>query len=197
MRRALALAVLLGGCYMQGGLGVAPGQATLHGSIGLIALLGDRGSVRAGAGGGLGPYKGGAETGTISTYPLSLGADVPALSSGQNSLVATVDVQPPISGRLHTPDFDTSEKARTMRGYAGVGYRHVWWQERKNPDGGSGPSRPVGAITTSLGPELWYTASAYHSTSTRVGGAFSLMIEVRATALGEMFDCLGSKHGCE
>lgn len=196
MRRALGLLFLLGGCYMQGGLGVAPGQATLHGSMGFVAHFGGAASVHVGAGGGLGPYKGGAETGTVSTHPLSVGGEVTVLASGQNSLVATVDVQPPLTGRLHTPDFDTSEKAHTTRGYAGVGYHHVWWQEPKTPDGGSGVSRPVGAITVELGPEMWRTTSDYHPSSTRFGGAFSLTIEVRATLLGEAFECLGSKHGC-
>ena len=192
--RCLLLVGLLGGCYMQGGLGAAPGQATLHGSMGLIGHFGEVASVRAGAGGGIGPYKGGTESGSLSTKPIAIGAEATLVASGRRSLVVTADVQPPFQGRLHIPNFDSSEKATTMRAYLGVGYHHVWSQEPKNSNG---PSRPVAAITTALGPELWYARDDVHATSTRFGGAFSLMLEMRATLIGEMFDCLGAKNGCD
>lgn len=195
MGRLLLVVTLLGGCYMEGGLGAAaPGQATLHGSMGFIGHFGETESVHAGAGGGLGPYAAGGETGSISTQPVVIGAEATILASGRSSLVAATDLQPPIHGRLHTPDWDSSEKASTMRAYLAVGYHHVWWQE---PKSSSGPSRPVAAITTALGPELWYTGSDLHATSTKLGGAFSLAFEIRATLIGEMFDCLADKHGCE
>lgn len=183
---------------MEGGIGAGAGGATLHGGVGLIAHFGAAGSVRAGAGGGIGPYQPSTgETGALTVLPVMFGGEARIVGSTRDSLVATVDVEIPVSGHLHIPDFEQSESATTFRGFAGPGYHHDWWQVPKGR-GSDGAERIAAGITTSLGAELWYGASksALRESSTRVGIAFSVMLEMRAWLLGELFECLGDDD-CE
>ena len=195
MLRGLVL-LALGGCYMEAGLGAGARGATGHGSIGLIVHLGERASLRAGAGGAIGPYRPSTgEGGALTTYPVSLGGEARIVGTRRDSLVVSVDADLPV-GHLHVPDFDSSEPATTFRVLAGLGYHHDWWQA---PKIGSAEPRIAGGITTALGVELWYgdSKSAAREAATTFTGAFSVMIELRAWLLGELFECASAKHGCD
>jgi hypothetical protein len=188
----------LGGCYMEAGLGGTRGGATGHGSIGLIAHFGASGSVRAGAGGGIGPFRPSTgETGALTVNPVAFGGEVRIVGGKRDSLVAAVDAEIPALGHLHVPDFDHSEPATTFRGFIGPGYHHDWWQMPKQ--GAERTERIAAGVTTSLGAELWYgdSKSALRDSSLSVGLAFSVMLEMRAWLLGELFECLSAKHGCD
>ncbi len=190
----------LGGCYAEGGLGAASGGATIHGSMGLIVHFGESANVRAGVGGALGPYRPSTgEDGTQTTLPVAVGGEVRIVGSRFDSLVASFDVNLPVTGTLHVPDYDSSEPATTLRGFAGLGYHHDWSQAPKRRDGPDTEPRVAAAITTALGAELWYgdSKSAARESAIGVGVAFSLMIEFRAWVLGEFVDCVGAKNGCD
>ena len=174
MRSLVVVCAFLGGCYMEGGLGAAaPGQATLHGSMGFIGHFGETASVHAGAGGGLYPSTRAPRPDRSRRKPVVVGAEATILASGQSSLVATADLQPPFMGQLHTPDYDSSEKATTMRptsvsATTTCGRRSLV---------ASRTARRSPRSPTALGPELWYTGSDVHASSTKLGGAFSLVLE--------------------
>ncbi len=183
---------------MQGGLGASRTGATAHGSIGLIAHFGQAGSVRAGAGGGIGPFRPATgDTGALTVQPVSFGADVRVLGNQRDSLVAAVDAEIPAFGHLHVPDFDSSEPATTFRGFVGPGYHHDWWQMPKL--GAERAERIAAGVTTSLGAELWYgdSKSAQRDSSLTAAIAFSVMFEFRAWLIGELFECLSAKNGCD
>ncbi len=182
---------------MEAGLGGASGGATVHGSVGLIAYFGGAGNVRAGAGGGIGPFRPSTgEQGALTVQPVTVGGELRIIGSKRDSLVAVVDAEIPVLGRLHVPDFDSSEPATTFRGFVGPGYHHDWGKMPKL--GPEGAERIAAGVTTSLGAELWYgdSKSAQRDSSLQVAVAFSVMFEMRAWLLGEFVECLGSKHGC-
>lgn len=191
---AIAVATLLSGCYVEGGLGGNTRSGTIHGSVGLIAHFGHRAAVRAGGGGALGGYQAPADRGgSMRPGPIVVGGHA-RLAGDQDSLIATFHIHEPHLGSVYLHDPDSTEKALATRAYLGLGYRHSWREKIVHDGGADGPPTPreEGAIILALGPELFYAdpTNPAAGTDTAYGAALSVMITLQAWHLWEKLDCL-------
>ncbi|HEY4181090.1 MAG TPA: hypothetical protein VGM90_29805 [Kofleriaceae bacterium] len=179
--------LVLGGCYIQAGLGLGDSAATGTITAGFIAHVGERVGVHGGGGAAGGSYSQDAgKHGGVFGFPIDVGADVKILGAGANELVGVVGGMFLQGSHVRLTNSDTETPAAAFRGLAAVGYRrNILRHEAANADG---PERIAGAFTASVGAELWYSKPDGGESSTRVGPAFSLMLESRPWIFAEQLE---------
>ena len=201
MRPALLFVMVLAGCYTEFGLGARSGYATIHGSAGISVELGEsgRGSVRAGAGGGIGSFhssRPNVENGDVTPGPIVLGGHARVLGTEHHALALAGEVYLPFKGGIYFNNFTQSHAADVGRVFLGVGYRHGWSSNRgdREGDGDNDVMREAASMVVAVGPEMFWTTNDSFGDSRDVGGAMSITFAVRGWRLWHFLDCLTSPH---